>query len=84
MKYYAQPTSSGTGVYVTSSEILEKINGGIKKPLSTVKIGRIMNKIGYDVKILDGFRKYHVKELQFADIQEIKSQEVIMKDSSAF
>ena len=31
MKYYAQPTSSGTGVYVTSSEILEKINGGIKK-----------------------------------------------------
>ena len=43
-----------------------------------------MNKIGYDVKILDGFRKYHVKELQFADIQEIKSQEVIMKDSSAF
>jgi hypothetical protein len=39
MKYYAQPTSSDTGVYLTSSEILEKINGGIKKPLSTVKMG---------------------------------------------
>ena len=84
MKYYAQPTSSDTGVYLTSSEILEKINGGIKKPLSTVKIGRIMNKMGYDVKILDGFRKYRVKELQYADIQEIKSREVLMEDSSAF
>ena len=84
MKYYAQPTSSDTGVYLTSSEILEKINGGIKKPLSTVKIGRIMNKMGYDVKILDGFRKYRVKELQYADIQEIKSREVLMEDSTAF
>jgi hypothetical protein len=33
MKYYTHPTSSATGVYLTSSEILEKINGGIKKPL---------------------------------------------------
>ena len=84
MKYYTHPTSSATGVYLTSAEILEKINGGIKKPLSTVKIGRIMNKMGYDVKILDGFRKYPVKELQYADIQEIKSREVLMEDSSAF
>ena len=43
-----------------------------------------MNKMGYDVKILDGFRKYRVKELQYADIQEIKSREVLMEDSSAF
>ena len=84
MKYYTHPTSSATGVYLTSSEILEKINGGIKKPLSTVKIGRIMNKMGYDVKILGGFRKYRVKELQYTDIQEIKSREVLMEDSTAF
>ena len=55
MKYYAQPTSSDTGVYVTSSEILEKIIGGIKKPLSTVKTGSylhwlVMSRCGFSKK----------------------------------
>ena len=43
-----------------------------------------MIKMGYDVKMLNGLRKYYVKELQYADIQEIKSQEALMEDSSAF
>ena len=84
MKYYAQPTSSDTGVYLTSSEILEKINGGIKKPLSTVKIGRTMKKLDFPLRKICGVTKYYVKELQYADIQEIKSREVLMEDSSAF
>ena len=84
MKYYTQPTSSDTGVYLTSAEILEKINGGIKKPLSTVKIGRVMNKLGYSTKRLNGFRKYHVCELQYIDIQENRKNEIAELDSRPF
>lgn len=84
MKYYAQPTSSDTGVYLTSAEILEKINGGIKKPLSTVKIGRIMNKLGYSIRKSNGFNKYHVCELQYVDIQQNRQKELAELDSSAF
>ena len=84
MKYYAQPTSSDTGVYVTSSEILEKIIGGIKKPLSTVKTGRIMNKLGYSTRKSNGFNKYHVCELQYVDIQENRKREVAELDSRLF
>ena len=84
MKYYAQPTSSYTGVYLTSSEILEKINGGIKKPLSTVKIGRIMKKLGYSTKRLKGFNKYHVCELQYIDIQQNRKNEIAELDSRPF
>ena len=84
MKYYAQPTSSDTGVYLTSAEILEKINGGIKKPLSTVKKGRIMKKMGYSVKRLRGFNKYHVCELQYIDIQQNRKNELVELDSHPF
>ena len=84
MEYYAQPTSSDTGVYLTSAEILEKINGGIKKPLSNQRIGKVMKKLDFPLKRIRGVNKYYVKELQYADIQEIKSREVLMEDSSAF
>ena len=84
MKYYAQPTSSGTGVYLTSAEILEKINWGVKKSLSNVKLGEIEKKLDFPLRIIYGVTKYHVKELQYADIQEIRSQKVLMEDGSAF
>lgn len=84
MKYYAMPTSSDTGVYLTSSEILEKINGGIKKPLSNQRIGRVMKKLDFPLKRIRGVNKYLVKELQYADIQEIKSREVLAEDGMVF
>lgn len=64
MKYYTHPTSSATGVYLTSSEILEKINGGIKKPLSNVKLGEVEKKLDFPLRIIHGVTKHHVKELQ--------------------
>ena len=73
MKYYAQPTSSGTGVYATSSEILEKIIGGIKKLLSTVKMESIVKKLGYSTRRTNGINKYYVwnyNMLMFKKIEE--------------
>lgn len=84
MKYYAQPTSTDTGVYLTSTEILEKINGGIKKPLSNQRIGRVMKKLGYQTRRTNGINKYHVKELQYADIQEYKRKELTELDCRPF
>ena len=55
-----------------------------KKPLSTVKIGRIMNKLGYSIRKSNGFNKYHVCELQYVDIQENRKREVAELDSRLF
>ncbi len=79
-----QPTSTDTGVYLTSTEILEKINGGIKKPLSNQRIGRVMKKLGYQTRRTNGINKYHVKELQYADIQEYKRKELTELDCRPF
>ena len=84
MKYYAHSTSSDTGVYLTSSEMLEKINGGIKKPLQNVKLGEIEKKLDFPLRIIYGVTKYYVKELQYAEIQQVKSREVLVEDGSAF
>ncbi len=43
-----------------------------------------MKKLDFPLRKICGVTKYYVKELQFADIQEIKSREVLMEDSSAF
>ena len=57
---------------------------GIKKPLSTVKKGRIMKKLGYRTKRLKGFTKYHVYELQYLDIQQNRNRELAELDSRPF
>lgn len=84
MKYYRIPTLAETGVLVTAGDILEKINKGIKKPLSSTAVGTIMRKIGFSWKIVHGYRKYRVIDLKDSDIQELMKNEAIETDDRAF
>ena len=84
MTYYDKPTASDPGVYLTSAEILIKINSGIKETLSKQKIGKIMKRLGYSVSKIKGYNKYHVRELQLIDIQENRKREVAELDSRPF
>lgn len=83
-KYYALTDTDYSGTWVNAATILEKINGGIKKPLSNQRIGKVMKKLGYSTRRINGINKYHVKELQFVDIQENKRKELAELDSQPF
>ena len=43
-----------------------------------------MKKLGYSVKRLIGFNKYHVCELQYIDIQQNRKNELVELDSHPF
>ena len=84
MKYYRVPDDGETGVLLSPAEILEKINGGIKKPLSTSVVGSMMKKLRFEKVYIKGNRKYRVIELQYDDIQRIRKEEAIDTDDRPF
>ena len=70
MRYYDFPNSSDEGVWLTSTAILEKINGGIKKPLSVNRVGQVMKKMGFESIRTKHGKSYHVLERKIIDIDE--------------
>jgi hypothetical protein len=84
MRYYDFPNSSDEGVWLTSTAILEKINAGIKKPLSNVKIGRVMKKMGFEsIKTRIGM-SYHVVPLKLIDIETVEKQMPVEETDKPF
>jgi hypothetical protein len=47
-------------------------------------LGEVEKKLDFPLRIIHGVTKYYVKELQYAEIQQIKSREVLVEDGSAF
>ena len=81
MKLYAQAAISISGFryWFTQKEIaalnqrtaiLEKINGGIKKPLSVNRVGQVMKKMGFESIRTKHGKSYHVLERKIIDIDE--------------
>ena len=70
MRYYDFPNSSDEGVWLTSTAILEKINGGIKKPLSVNRVGQVMKKMGFESIRTKHGKSYHVLERKIINIDE--------------
>ena len=79
MKYYAQPTSSDTGVYLTSAEIQKKINRGVKKTLSNVKLGEIEKKLDFPLRIIHGVTKHHVKDFNMLISKRLNREKFLWK-----
>ena len=84
MRYYDFPSSSDEGVWLTSTAILEKINAGIKKPLSNVKIGRAMKKIGFETTKSRAGSVYHVLPLKTIDIETVEKRKPIEDSDQPF
>ena len=83
-KYYALSDTDYSGTWVNAATILEKINGGIKKPLSNVKIGRVMKKMGFEsIKTRIGM-SYHVVPLKRIDIETVEKQMPVEETDKPF
>lgn len=68
LKYYRKPKPGEQGRFASTADILQRINAMIKVPLSPVRIGMIMKKLGFDICRQKHIRGYKVKELTAEEI----------------
>ena len=66
--YYRRPLEGEEAIFVTNSQILQRINAGLRQKLSPVKIGIVMKRLGYELVRVAGKRGYRVVELKGEEI----------------
>ena len=63
------PGATDHAVFRSTADILLRINAGMKQPLSAVKVGIIMKKMGFkQMRLGSGKRGYRLIELSFDEI----------------
>ena len=68
LTHYRRPLEGEECMFVTSAQILARINAGIRQKLSPVKIGIVMKQEGFEPLRYGGKRGYRVVELNGDDI----------------
>ena len=68
---YYRPTFKGCqdAIFLKVSEILERINAGIKQPLSATKLGLLLSTLGFTKSRYNNERGYLVIERSMDEIQ---------------
>ena len=61
--YYRCPLPGEEGTFVSTTDILSRINSAVKHYLSPVKIGLVMKQAGFELTRSNGKRGYRVVEL---------------------
>ena len=60
---YFRPSFAGSqAVFMQVANILERINGSIRQPLSSTRLGLLMRKLGFEARKVNGKRGYLVIE----------------------
>ena len=68
LTHYRRPLPGEEGIFVTVTDILARINAGLREKLSPVKIGIVMKRIGFEQIRTAGKRGYRVVELNGDEI----------------
>lgn len=69
LTYFRQPFEGCKASFMKVAEVLERINGGIRQPLSPIKLGMVMNQLGFPSVKRKGIRGYLVIERTANEIQ---------------
>ena len=69
LKHYRKPGAADHAVFRSTADILLRINAGMKQPLSAVKVGRLMKKLGFRQIKNNKKRLWHTVELSFDEIE---------------
>ena len=69
LTYYQRPLEGEECVFLTSAQILARINAGLRHPLSTTKVGTVMRQEGFQSMRVGGKRGYRVVELSGEQIE---------------
>ena len=68
-EYFRIPQEGEQGEYLPASVILQQIGGVNIKEITTKKLGRALNAMGFDSKRIDGVRRYLVVRRSTAEMQ---------------
>ena len=75
LTYFRQPFNGCRASFMKVAEVLERINGGIRQPLSAIKLGLVMNRLGFPAVKRNGRRGYLVIERSTEEIQSARRLE---------
>ena len=59
-EFFRKPVGIEGGDFLPASVILQLIGGANMKELSSTKVGRALTEMGFEYKLRDGIRRYHV------------------------
>ena len=72
LTYYQVPETGEPSVFLSNAQILQRINTGLRQPLSPVRIGHVMSQLGFKPVRDGGKRGYLVKEVSDGEIESRK------------
>jgi hypothetical protein len=68
-EHFRKPMSNTEGEYLPASIIIQQTGGVNMKGVTTQSIGRALTAMGFEYKMLDGIRRYHVVRRNTSEIQ---------------
>ena len=68
-EFFRKPIGTEDGEYLSAALILQMVGGTNMKEVNTTKLGRAFTAMGFDYKMVDGIRRYHVVRRSTAEIQ---------------
>jgi hypothetical protein len=79
---FRKPKTGEKGEYLSSSVAMQIVGAQNMKDVSAVKLGRAFTAMGFDYKIIDGIRRYHVVRRQSDEIKLHREQPDLGADGS--
>ena len=71
--WYRPPREGEPYRLLTSADVLQRLSGMVRVPLSKNNIGRILRRLGYRSHTVKGVRNYEVVELSLQEVNEIRN-----------
>lgn len=71
--WYRPPREGEPYRLLTAADVLQRLSGMVRVPLSKTNIGRILRRLGYKSHTVKGVRNYEVVELSLQEVNEIRN-----------
>jgi hypothetical protein len=79
---FRKPKTGEKGEHLSSSVVMQIVGAQNMKDVSAVKLGRAFTAMGFDYKIIDGIRRYHVVRRQPDEVKLHREQPDLGADGS--
>ena len=81
-EFFRKPVGDEKGIYLSAAVALQMTGAQNNKEVSATKLGRAFSSMGYEFRMLDGIRRYHVIRRSTADTQQHRQLQDSPSDGS--
>ena len=74
-EFFRKPVGDEQGVYLSSAVALQLMGAQNNRDVSANKIGRAFAGMGFEYRMLDGIRRYHVIRRSTAEMEQHRQQQ---------